>query len=283
MKEPRIAIVTVNYDLEEDTIKCVDSLLKQDYKNREIVLVENGSDEGIYKRLMERYENVEFIRLSKNLGFVGGFNAGIKYAKDKGFDYVLIINNDTTADKNFAAEMIKTALTDKKIGIVGCKALYMGDRKRIQTAGILFNKKGLNYVDRGIDERDEGQYDKQGDMLVSGVAMLINLSMNELYFDKDFFAYFEDVDLCERVKRAGYRIVYQPKAVLEHRFSRTANKVSGFKVFYGWRNYLRVMRRYHSIFEYLFVLLKAWIRAIKYLFTFDSTVIKNYFKAILTA
>ena len=284
-RSPKVIVTTVNFNLEEDTIKCVNSLLRQDYKNYEIVVVDNGSERESYERLRSKFKNIKFLRNEENLGFTGGYNTGIRYAKNAGARYVLIINNDTLADKNYISELVKVAVTDKKIGIVGCKALFMGERDKIQTAGILFDEKAVFYLDRGLGEKDNGQYDKAEEMIVSGVSMLINLSMpgELIYFDDSLKFYYEDVDICERVRRAGYKIMYNPKAVLEHRFSATANKVSGLKAYYGWRNHLRVIRKYHSFSTYLITLVKAWLRGVKFLFSFDKVLISNYFKALLTA
>ncbi len=285
MGKEKVIVTVLNYNEEDYTEACVNSLKKQSYKDFEIVVVDNASKEEGLARLKKNLKGVKLIENEKNTGFVGGYNTGIEYSKKNGAKYAVIVNNDTVVDKDWLTELVKIAEKDSKVGIVGSKALFLGERNTVQSAGIGFNKAIAFYYDRGFGEKDLGQYDKQEELIaVSGVSMLINLAMGEelIYFDKDFFMYMEDIDLCERVGRAGYKIIYNPRSILEHKFSLTANKVSGLKTYYGVRNRLRVLKRYHSFLTYFVAYMRAMVRGFLNLFTFNPTLIISHFKALVT-
>ncbi|HEC64580.1 MAG TPA: glycosyltransferase family 2 protein [bacterium] len=283
MKNTKTYVVILNWNGEKDTEKCVLSMKKLKAKNFEIVIVDNNSEPKSVNYLRERFPKIKIIENTKNLGFAGGNNVGIRFAKENRADYAIILNNDTKVKKGWLKGLLDTVESDVQIGIVGSKAMFMGSKGVIQTAGII--RKGDYYEDRGFGEKDEGQFDVEMELdAVSGVSMLINLSMPEelIYFDEKFFMYSEDIELCLRVQKHDYKVMYAPKSVFLHKFSASSDKVSGLKVYYGLRNKLRVIRKYHSFSEFTLSYLKGWARGFLNIFTFDGTLIFNHFKALLT-
>ncbi len=280
----KVVVITVNLNGEKDTEECVQSILQQNYEDFSLLIVDNGSKKESFEYLQKRFPEINIIRLEKNLGFTGGYNKGIEFAKESGAKYAVLLNNDTKVDKNWLSELVKEAEKDSKVVIVGSKSYFMDEPNVIQSAGLGYEPKGASFFDRGRGEKDNGQLDKVEEVVaVSGVSMLISLSLPEefIYFDKDFFAYCEDVEICLRAKRAGYKIIYNPKSILWHKVSITSNKIEGLKVYYGVRNRLKVLKKYYGFGTFLFAYLRSWVREFLNLFTFNKTLILNHFKALI--
>ena len=229
-----IAIVTVNYNSAADTHTFLDSVEKLQTKDfsLEVLVIDNGSKDVFALSNHKRRYPVVVIRSEKNLGFTGGFNLGIKQALQNGADDVLIINNDTILDQKLLVELVSVLDSDKHIGVTVPKIYFAKghefhkDRYTQNELGKVFWYAG-GYVDwahaqsihRGVDEVDHGQYDtiEQIDF-ATGCCLLIKKEVLQKVglFDDRYFLYYEDGDLNERIKRAGYTISYVPKAVLVH-------------------------------------------------------------------
>lgn len=232
----KIAVVILNFNGNKDTLECIKSLNKLEIGTDKlfIIIVDNGSEEEF------RIQNLEFvswklkiIRSKKNLGFAEGNNVGIKDALDQGADYILILNNDTLVDKNLVKELVNTFKKDEKIGIVSPKIYFAKgfefhkDRypnnklgRVIWYAGGIMDWKNLIGFHRGVDEVDNGQYDKETETdFASGCCMAVKKEVFEKigFFDQKYFLYYEDNDFNQRTIKKGYKIKYTPKAILWHK------------------------------------------------------------------
>ena len=117
----KVTIVIINYNGAADTIECLQSLEKINYKNVEIVVIDNGSTDNSVDVLKKHKNNFRLLTSETNLGFAGGNNIGIKYALRNGADFVLLLNNDTLVNPDFVDHLLATARTAESIGIVGGK------------------------------------------------------------------------------------------------------------------------------------------------------------------
>ena len=165
----KVAIVTVDYDGHKDTSELLESAKKLDISNLEILwlVVDNGSDTSV-KETVSKYPGVEWTQTGKNLGFAGGFNRGMKYAKEWGAEYVLIINNDTLLpDKNLLKNLLAVFEKNPKAGLVSPKIYFApnfefykeryqkaDEGKVIWYAGGSFDWDNIRSVHRGIDQVD---------------------------------------------------------------------------------------------------------------------------------
>ncbi|MBN1915820.1 glycosyltransferase family 2 protein [Candidatus Dojkabacteria bacterium] len=281
--EPKVSIVVVNLNGEDDTFECVDSLKKIGYKNYEIVVVDNGSSKKNYERLKKNLKGVTILRKEENLGFTGGYNVGIRYAKASGSRYVAILNNDTVVDEKWLSEFVKLAKEEKKFGVIGSKSCYYGQREIIQTAGLAFNKFWATFYEIGNGLRDEDHYNENREVTaVSGVSMLMDLKnpLEDILFDEELFLYYEDVDLCLRMKRNGYKVLYCAKSKVYHKISRTAKKVKGLSLYWGIRNRLRVIRRYYGFIPYVWVFIRLLVKGVVDLSVMDKVSAKAYFRGL---
>jgi hypothetical protein len=252
--KPKAIIVILNWNGKKDTLECLGSLKKINYPNYQIILVDNGSKDDSVKEIKKNFPNVKIIQNKQNLGFAEGSNVGIKYALKNKADYVLLLNNDTVVDKRFLSEMMKAAESNEKIGIV-CPKVYFYSKPRIlQYAGLKFNfNKGKSNL-IGYNEKDFRQFDKiQEADFCGGTCMLVKKGVFEKigFFDKTYFAYFEDNNFGFRARKAGYKIIFCNKAKIWHKISAsTGGQSNPFKEHYMNRNRIIFMKKYSTKWQF---------------------------------
>lgn len=230
----KIAVVTVNYNTAEDTDSFLNSIDKIDKKgiSLNIIVVDNGSKDVYKLPSHAKKQHVQLIRSEINTGFSGGYNIGMKEALKQGAEYVLIVNNDTLVDSAMLTELVKVLDSDVKIGLAVPKIYFAKghefhkDRYSKDELGKVFWYAGghidwanVTSIHRGVDEVDHGQYDKTESVeFATGCCMMFKREVLEKVglLDDKYFLYYEDADLNERIKRAGYKVYYCPKAVLVH-------------------------------------------------------------------
>ena len=229
-----VSIVIPNYNGKHFLEDCLRSVFAQDIEDQEVIVVDNGSTDGSLEYL-NAYPGVRTIAMDKNYGFCGAVNAGIKAAKS---DYVILLNNDTEVDKNFAKELLNAIQADEKIFSCSSKMVQFHDRTRMDDAGDYYCALGWAFG-RGKGGLVEN-YDEPVDIFAAcaGAAIYRKKMLESLgCFDEDHFAYLEDIDLGYRARIQGYRNVYAPKAVVYHvgsGFSGSAH--NAFKVKLSSRN-----------------------------------------------
>ncbi len=244
MANPLVSIISVVYNQTEVTLQMLASLRKLTYSNIEVIVVDNNSpseDPGVIEDL---FPEVKLIRSAVNLGYAGGNNLGIRQAQG---DYLLFLNNDTEVDPGFIEPLLDVFAQNLKAGIASPKIIYFGTGGLIQYAG----SSGINpWTGRsktiGNGETDQGQYDiSHATHLADGAAMMVPMRvikqtglMPELYF-----LYYEELDWCEQIKRAGFTCQYVAESVIYHKESISVGKNSVLKTYYMNRNRLLFIRR----------------------------------------
>ncbi len=265
--KPLVYIIVLTWNGKEDTIECLNSLKKVIYDNFKLLVVDNASSDGTKEEVQKQFSDVEYILNATNLRFAGGNNVGIEYALSKNADYTLLLNNDTTVDPNFLAELVTTAESDNQIGIVGPKMYYYNEPHRIWYAGgkIEWWKGWISHI--GVREIDNGQYDQtKGTDFVSGCCILVKREVVEKVgmLDTAYYIYGEDVDWCIRASRVGYKLMYEPKAKIWHKLSvSTGGHLSWFKNWNKLKSQLRIMTRYAKWYNWLSIPLGLIIGIIK--------------------
>lgn len=233
----KVYTIILNFKIKEFTIGCIKSVQKSNYPT-EIIVVDNGSDDGIAEDI-KKLKGVDFIQTGKNLGYSGGNNMGIKKALQKGADYIFILNPDTTVDKNCIKDLVD-GLEKNGADIVGPK-IYFSNSKKIWYAGGIFDKENVIGKHRGVDEEDHGQYDHDMETdFVSGAAIMVKREVFKKIglLDEKYFLYYEDSDFCERAKRAGFKVMYTPSAMVYHANAASAGLGSHLQDYYISRNRL---------------------------------------------
>lgn len=270
--DPKVAIIILNWNGKKDTIECLESLKQVTYPNYEILLVDNGSTDKSVEYFRELYPEIDIIKNEKNLGFAEGNNVAIRKVVERETKYILLLNNDTVVDKNFLDELIHIAESDQNIGILGPTIYHYTQRNKIQSAGakILWNK-GKDSIFKS-NKLDKGGDDKITEVdYVSGCALLAKVEVFKKigYFNKDYFAYWEETDLCIRAHKALYKIIQVPKAKIWHKGGSTSKKTNGFIQYHMTRNMFWFMKQHATRKQYISFLLyffgfQFWLSSIIY-------------------
>lgn len=246
-----VAIILVNYNGYKDTVQCVKSILKSTYKQYKIILVDNASAD---KTLIEKddylQKNTDIVFLNENLGFSGGNNIGIDYAKEKyAPDYYLLLNNDTEIQKHALEELIKTYNRVQNCGIVTGRIFFYDNPDTIWAAGGKFDFHTGIADQPAFGKKDSLEYDGEHETtFCTGCVMLIsNKVMEEVGpLDERYFLYAEDTDYCCRVMNAGYKLYYCGKAVIYHKVSASTGRSSDLAQYYNVRNNFYIIKKYCS-------------------------------------
>ena len=229
-----VSIVIPNYNGKHFLENCLKAVFAQTIENMEVIVVDNGSTDGSQEYL-DTYPGVRVLKLDKNYGFCGAVNAGIKAADS---EYVILLNNDTEVEPDFANELLAAIQADDKIFSFSSKMVQYHDRTLMDDAGDYYCALGWAFG-RGKGGLVEN-YDAPVTIFAScaGAAIYRKKMLESLgYFDENHFAYLEDIDVGYRARIYGYRNVYAPKAVVYHvgsGFSGSAH--NSFKVKLSSRN-----------------------------------------------
>jgi GT2 family glycosyltransferase len=251
--EPKVGIVVVTFNRVSTLIDCIYSLLNINYKNYEIIVVDNASVNGTSEIIKTLFPSVRLIRNRGNLGYTGGNNKGIKYALKQNCNYIMILNDDTVVDPDFLKNLINVAYADPNIGLVAPKLMYFENPNK------LYMKRGKFNFYLGITYQQLSRINIPTEIgIVPGASFLIKREVIQKIglMDENFFLYFDEGDLCLRAKKAGYKIMYVPTAKVYHKVSKSfSGWTNPIVLYYSTRNELLLARK-HLIFP-LFILL--WI------------------------
>jgi GT2 family glycosyltransferase len=248
---PKVSVIVLNYNGRKYLKECLDSVLRTDYYNLEVIVVDNASDDGSPEFVKKHYPQVTLIENEKNLGFCEGNNIGIRKATG---EIIILLNNDTIVDSKWIKEILKKA-EDPKVGIVGCR-LYFPGSKIIQSLG--FRMRFLGYWESiGAGQIDNGQFDKFGCVdYVSGAALAVKTKVLDKIglLDPTFYAYGEDVDICYRARQAGYKVVTS-NAIVYHYGSLSWNRFPIRKMYLVQRNGIQFILKHYppkNLLRYMF-------------------------------
>jgi GT2 family glycosyltransferase len=271
-----ISVVIVNWNCINLIRPCLESVFDYAGDNAEVIVVDNNSVDGSIDMIEKSFPKVRLIKNSSNLGFAEATNQGIRIAEGK---YVLTLNPDVIITKDFISTMIKAAESDRRIGTVSGKLLNAKNAELADSTGHIL------YTNRYAKNRGHGQldYSQFNDGRIFGVCaaaalykreMLEDIKIGNEYFDSDFFAYFEDVDLDWRANLMGWKAYFTNKAVAYH--AREAKSNYDMRHFYSLKNRYLAMLKNDSLIS---LLKTAW-----FTFLIDANFsmysIKNTIKAM---
>lgn len=243
-KYPAVSIISINYNQLKLTCELLSSLQHLTYPEVEIIIVDNNSTENPAALIHEKYPHVKLIVSPKNLGFAGGNNLGIQASGGK---YIFFLNNDTEVDPGVLEPLVDLFESTPEAGTASSKILYHNSDNTIQYAGSsrIDPFTGRNKV-TGWMQKDNGQYNvlRETD-LAHGAAMMVPRKVIDRVgmMPEFFFLYYEEVDWCESIKKAGYKIYCVPASRVYHKESMSIGKRSTLKTYYLTRNRLLYMRR----------------------------------------
>lgn len=257
-KDHTVAVVILNWNGGEEILDCLQSVFESVYKAIEVVVVDNGSEDGSTEAIGRRFPQVHFIRNQRNLGFARGSNQGMEWALARGIRYALLLNGDARMDPEMIRELL-AAVERKEDAIVACPRMYLGGGKR--GANRIWFVYGTVKLWAGVfgnpafNLPDSPQWDESREMeFASGCCMLIpeRIMRSVGLFDEAFFAYCEDVDWSIRIRKAGFRLQYVPTARLWHGSNgESSRKHTTMYRYLLTRNNLWTVRKHGAWFEVL--------------------------------
>jgi GT2 family glycosyltransferase len=218
---PPVTLIIVAWNQLEKTLACLETVAALNYPRLDTILVDNGSDPPLAEAVTGRFPAVEVIRLPHNIGFAGGYNAGMRRGLERQSDYFLLLNNDTELATGVVEHLVAQMATAPNVGLVTAKIYYADEPDRIWTVGNNLNV-FLDLKDGGDNQIDRGQWSGARDIdFAPFCGILIRREVIERVglLDEGFFLYYEDMDYCRRARLAGYRLRLSSDAHIWHAVS----------------------------------------------------------------
>ncbi len=290
--KPLVSIITLNFNQLELTCALLDSINKVSYPNLEVFVVDNASKTDPFPHIRASYPNVHCLQSGANLGFAGGNNVAVRQCKG---DYLFFVNNDAEITEDCIEKLLAVLQSDPKIGIVSPLLCYYPSEETnhktiIQYAGTSeVHPLTARNKTFGAGQEWNGQYTQiQETAYAHGAAMMVPREVIEKVgmMEESFFLYYEELDWCASIKKAGYKIYIEPNALVYHKESVTVGKANPLKTYYQNRNRILFMRRHHgglSLFIFYLFLLFFTIpkNTLKFLIQGDFAHVKAFWRAIL--
>lgn len=282
MTQPTVFVIILNWNLKDDTIACVESVLASSYSPYQVVVVDNASTDGSVSDILAHFgEKVDLIVNETNVGFAAGVNVGIRYALDKGADWILLLNNDTIIASDMVAQLIKAAVStqESRVGILSPIIYYYDQPNKVWRIGdwhprwspipiripsvVLRIKQKPFFVD-----------------YVTGCGMLIQKEVFHKVglFDPNYFMYYEDADFCLRARKAGFSLLCVPTAKMWHKVSKSTYKNIGYQQYLRTRYRVQFYKLHYSWIAWLYVILSIWLMICRQVLKGNFTLAHYYLK-----
>lgn len=248
-----VAVVILNYNGLQHLQNFLPSVLQSTYSNLEIVVADNASTDRSISWLQATYPEIRIIELKENVGFAAGYNQALRQIKA---DYYVLLNSDVEVSRDWLTPLVRLMESDAEIAACQPKILSFHHKNKFEYAGAAggwMDSLGYPFCRGrlfGHTETDEGQYNDTCEIFWAGGAALMvraNLFHELDGFDVGYFAHAEEIDLCWRLKRAGYKIMVAPDSVVYHVGGGTLSYDSPQKVFLNFRNTLFTILKNESI------------------------------------
>jgi GT2 family glycosyltransferase len=243
---PHVVVVILHWGATEMTVRCLQSLRAAAWPGRGTVFVVDNAtalDEEVAAGAAPL--DVQILRPRRNLGFAEGCTLGMSSALDKGADFVLLLNNDAVADPDFLGPLVRAASERADAGLVSPQIVHLNRPDEAWYQGGTFS------LWTGIPVQGHRRRVLTGDRpprevdYATGCAMLIRPAVIQRVgpFDREFFAYCEDLDLSIRARRAGFRVFFVPTSLVYHDVSDEPRRAA-LRIYYSTRNLIEVMRKH---------------------------------------
>jgi len=232
----KAAVIVINHNGRDHLQDCFQSLSEQNYKDFQAYLLDNASTDGSREYIASAFPWVKTIALDKNYGFAGAYNI----AADKiDCEYLVFLNNDTRVAAGWLDELVAAVEKEPDIAIAGSKILFWDAPPTINSAGQKITPAGLSFdIGFGAKDREEFNAPKTTGSICGASLLIKKAVFQELRgFDKNYFIFCEDTDLCWKAWLAGYKTVYEPRSIVYHKFgSLMGKRESPARIFYIQRN-----------------------------------------------
>ncbi len=246
-KTPLVVVVIANWNLRKDLLECLNSLYETDYPRMHVIVVDNNSTDNSVACVERQFPQAQLIKRSENGGYAAALNDGIRAGAFLDPDFYLILNNDTLVPSDTLGKLVDVILSDNRIAIAAPKIIYKDHPERIFSLGDRLHPWLPLPVRVGRKAIDRSSYSKTLEFdYLFGCALLIRTeSLIEVgLFDTSFFMYYEDADICRRMRDAGWKNVRVGSATICHKASMSSKLVPEKMVYLRARNRSWFYRRY---------------------------------------
>lgn len=246
---PRVLVIVLCYNGIDLTRDCLRSLRGVDWPATDVLVVDNLSQDNTPALVRAEFPEVQVLENGANLGYADGNNAGLRVALHHGYDYALLLNNDTEVAPDFITRLVEVCEADLTIGIAGPKVHYFEPKGVIYSAGGRIDWARGNSEMIGLNAPDQGQFDVQCEVdFVSGCALLARCAaMQEAgLLDGRFGMYYEETEWCVRIHRRGWKVMVVPASVIWHKIEPARQSDSPRIAYYMTRNRLLFLRLTHA-------------------------------------
>lgn len=242
--DPLVGCVILNWNGWRDTIDCLNALEKCTYRNFVSVVVDNGSTDDSVARIQDIYPDLTILQATRNLGFAGGNNLGIRYALAKKADYIWLLNNDAKPLPDALSALVSKAVADKRIGAVGSICYYAERPDVVQIwAGGRVNL-WIGYSPYATEPHaDDWFHWLNGTSLLLACMALEHVGL----LDEKYFLYWEDTELSLRLRRNGWRLAVAADSQVLHKVSASTGRSRSMLDRYTTASGLRTLRLYAPI------------------------------------
>ena len=248
MGRKKIAAVICNYNKCAYVTECIQSVLESVFQDFDLMVVDNASTDGSVEQIRRIYGDMVKLFVNKeNLGGSGGFNTGIRYALEKGYEYVWCLDNDVLVDENAIEELYRFMEGHPEVGMCGSKVYHMEAPDYVQQFGINIvweeyccEAKYYNRLEDGT--MPEVVYSDA----VAACSVLVRTSLiREIGpLPEENFLYWDDTEWGFRCNRAGYKVASFGRSKVLHCMGAKKESVSTFPLYYSWRNWIRFFMKY---------------------------------------
>ena len=248
-KRPTISVVIVNWNGREWLEKSLPAVAAQSYRDFEVIVVDNGSQDGSADWLGESWPDVRLLALSTNTGFSRANNLGIGIAEG---EWIATLNNDTLADPDWLQNLIQVG-EEADVGMAASLIVYWNRPEIVDAAGLTVDRAGIAWNRGHGMPANKFSHECEVFGAPASAALYRRLMLDEIgLFDESFFAYYEDVDLAWRAQRAGWKCRYCPQARVLHWHSATSKRLPELKIFLQSRNKIWTIAKNYSWPELFF-------------------------------
>lgn len=244
MSEPLVAVLILNTNKRDDTLACLRSLADQSWRRLDVIVLDNHSTDGSVEAIRAEHPSVTVVSLADNRGYAGNNNVGIELARQRGADWVFVLNEDTIVDRRCIEALVQHGEQHPELGVLGPLVLHHDEPAVIQSAGGWFDE-AWEAGHLGANADDQGQYREPYVVSwVTGCSIFVRRAVIEQIggIDERFFYYWEETEWCVRAGRAGWQIAVVPRARLWHKGVTRHYVPSPNVSYYHTRNRLLLMR-----------------------------------------
>lgn len=245
-----VSVIIVNWNGLEHLRTCIPAVVAQDYPNFEVIVVDNGSSDGSVAWVRSNFPQVRLVCNDANLGFAAGNNQGFQIMRGV---YAALLNNDARPERGWLRALVRAAQSGKRVGMVASRVLLAHRPDLLDSAGIEVDVLGIAW-NRGFGTPVSQDPMERVEIFgpAGSAALYLKAMLDEIgFFDERYFAYYEDVELAWRARRAGWRCLYAPDAIVVHQHSATGRSGSAFKSYHLSRNRIWTLIRHYPTRQFL--------------------------------